>query len=63
MALDRIMQAHFHSMGIPFIRAMFPKELRDGLGSEMADKFVADNGNVRDQRPARKGFFAHILGK
>lgn len=63
MCLERCLLEQFHSMGVPYRRSLFPTQLREEVARQLAEKFIADNGNIRDQRPTRTGLAAFIFGK
>jgi hypothetical protein len=63
MAVDRSLQNYFIRLGLPNHPKQFPESWRRDMAVGLAEKFVSDNGNIQDQRPARKGLMAFIVGK
>ena len=42
---------------------LFPKEIRYPLANELAEDYIQSHGNIKDQRPARRGLLSYIIGK
>ena len=63
MAVDRSLQNYMIRLGLPNHPKQFPESWRRDMAIRLAEKFISDNGNIQDQRPARKGLMAFIVGK
>ena len=63
MAIDRSLQNYMTRLGLPNHPKQFPKSWRHDMAVRLAEKFISDNENIQDQRPARKGLMAFIVGK
>lgn len=42
---------------------LVPKAIRYTLANEYAEIFIRTNGNIGNQRPARRGLLAYLIGK
>ena len=63
VAVDRSLQTYMIRLGLPNHPKQFPEALRRDMAVKLAEKFISDNGNIPDQRRARKGLIAFIVGK
>lgn len=42
---------------------LVPKAIRNTLANEYAEIFIRSNGNIENQRPARRGLLSYLIGK
>lgn len=45
------------------IALLVPKAIRYTLANEFAEIFIRSNGNIENQRPARRGLLSYFIGK
>lgn len=61
-AIDNCVHRYFKSIG-GNAAILFPKEIRYPLANELAENFIQSHGNIKSQRPSRRGLLSYIIGK
>ncbi|OIQ96955.1 hypothetical protein GALL_210220 [mine drainage metagenome] len=60
--IDKCVRRYSRSIGGDAER-LVPKAIRYTLANEYAEIFIRSNGNIENQRPARRGLISYFIGK